>query len=75
MKKTLLIPWDLWKKFAHALGWVNTRIILTLVFTLIIGLYAIVFKIIALLKRKPTVIAWSDKKIPTRSLSSLERQF
>ena len=33
-------------KFAHALGWVNTRIILTLVYLLIMTPLALIFKVI-----------------------------
>jgi len=33
-------------KFAHVLGWINTRIILTLVYFLIISPLALVFKLI-----------------------------
>ena len=35
-----------WMKFAHGLGWVNTRIILTLVYYLVFSPLAILFKII-----------------------------
>ena len=33
-------------KFAHALGWVNTRIILTLVYLLVMTPLALIFKVV-----------------------------
>lgn len=38
--------YKIWMKFAHALGWVNTRIILTLVYFLIFTPLALFFKLI-----------------------------
>lgn len=38
--------YEAWMKFAHLLGWVNTRIILTIVYFLIITPLALVFKAI-----------------------------
>lgn len=35
-----------WMKFAHALGWVNTRIILTLVYILMITPLSFIFKLL-----------------------------
>lgn len=35
-----------WMKFAHALGWVNTRIILTVVYLLVFTPVALIFKVI-----------------------------
>ncbi|MEK7851087.1 MAG: SxtJ family membrane protein [Deltaproteobacteria bacterium] len=35
-----------WMKFAHALGWVNTRIILTVIYLLIFTPVALIFKVI-----------------------------
>lgn len=35
-----------WMKFAHVLGWVNTRIILTLVYLLIMTPLALIFKVL-----------------------------
>ena len=38
--------YKVWMKFAHALGWVNTRIILTLVYLLIMTPLALIFKVV-----------------------------
>ena len=35
-----------WMKFAHALGWMNTRIILTLVYLLVMTPLALIFKLL-----------------------------
>ncbi len=37
--------YGIWMKFAHALGWVNTRIILTIVYFLAITPVALFFRI------------------------------
>lgn len=38
--------YNAWMKFAHALGWINTRIILTLVYLLIFTPIALIFRLI-----------------------------
>jgi uncharacterized iron-regulated membrane protein len=55
-----------WMKFAHALGWVNTRLILTLAYIIIIGIPAI---IMWLLRKDPLhrrfskgTSYWTDKE-------------
>lgn len=35
-----------WMKFAHALGWVNTRIILTLVYYFVFTPLALIFRVV-----------------------------
>jgi hypothetical protein len=42
MKKILLLLWRGWKKFAHALGIVNTKILLTLTYFLVLSVISIV---------------------------------
>lgn len=38
--------YEAWMKFAHALGWVNTRIILSIVYFLIFTPLALIFRLI-----------------------------
>lgn len=44
--KFLKVIYKAWMKFAHALGWVNTRIILFLIYFLIFVPIAVLFKVI-----------------------------
>lgn len=44
--KLLKALYKAWMKFAHALGWVNTRIILSLVYFLIFTPIALIFRLI-----------------------------
>lgn len=44
--KFLKLLYKGWMKFAHALGWVNTRIILTIVYLLVFTPMALIFKVI-----------------------------
>jgi hypothetical protein len=46
-------------KFAHAVGWLNTRILLTIVFLIVIGLPALVMK---LLRRDPLDRRFRDRE-------------
>lgn len=46
MKQFLKAIYKGWMKFAHVLGWVNTRIILTLVYFLIFTPLATIFRLI-----------------------------
>ena len=45
-----------WMKFAAALGWFNTRLLLTIVYVFLFGIAAIILKILRkdLLRRKST---------------------
>lgn len=63
-----------WMKFAHALGWVNTRIILTVVYLLIFTPVVLIFRLIGKdpmerkfkkvnsywIKKEPTVFRQED---------------
>jgi hypothetical protein len=55
-----------WMKFAHAWGWLMTRIILTVVYIVVIGIPAIVIQILRkdLLHRRYSKGAsyWTDKE-------------
>ncbi|MDO8446171.1 MAG: SxtJ family membrane protein [Deltaproteobacteria bacterium] len=46
MKRFLKVIYAGWMKFAHILGWVNTRIILTLVYLIIFTPLALIFRLI-----------------------------
>ncbi len=69
---------NLWLKFAHAAGRVNTRIILTLVYILL-GIPAIVLKLIRkdLLKRKKENVPsyWENKERAAVTHEQAKHQF
>ncbi len=50
-----------WMKLAHALGWFNTRLILTVVFYLVLTPVGLLLRI---LRKRPLILHW-DKDAPT----------
>jgi len=46
MKKFLSLLWKIWLKIGEVLGWVWTRIILTIIYFFVIGPIAILMKIL-----------------------------
>jgi multisubunit Na+/H+ antiporter MnhG subunit len=69
-----------WMKFAHALGWVNTRILLVLFFFLIITPVSLFMRMIGkdLLSRRiePELETyWNDREDHSFDRSSYSRQF
>ncbi len=75
MKKIFKIPYDLWMRFAHALGWVNSKIILTVVYFVILGLYAIPYRLRALRTHSKKSPAWVPKEPIADPEKSIRRQF
>ena len=68
--------YDAWMRFAHVLGWINSRIILTVLYFTIIGLYAIVRKIFGLFKsHKPVDSYWIEKEQVSLTLEDLRQIF
>lgn len=68
-----------WMKFAHALGWANTRLILTLLYITIIGIPAI---ILWLLRKDPLerryskdTSYWKDKEPIPHTLEHAKHLF
>ncbi len=67
-----------WMKFAYALGWVNTRILLTL-FYILLGIPAVILKLMRkdLLDRSfssaPTY--WKDKETSRQTIEQSRHQF
>ncbi len=79
MKRILKRIWSGWKKFAHALGVFNTKVILTLLYFLVIGVAAVFAKIFGkdLLDRKFTGAdsLWKIKEPLLPNLEEARRQF
>lgn len=79
MKKVLSLLWQGWKKFAHVLGIVNTRILLTITYVIIIGIVAIISRLIGAdlldrrMKERPSY--WHDRDAADATLEAARRQF
>ena len=83
MNRTLGTVWGIlrrsWMKFAAALGWFNTRLLLTVVYMILFGLGAVVLKILRkdLLRRKPNGGGsyWTDKPAVPHTEEHARHQF
>lgn len=64
----LKLLYKVWMKFAHALGWVNTRVILTVIYLLVFTPVALLFRIIGndpMERKIEAVDSYWTKKEPT----------
>jgi hypothetical protein len=79
MKKFFSLIWRGWKKLAHGLGIVNTRILLTITYFIIIAIAALVSRLFGadLLDRraKKKDSYWHDREHVNIDLESARRQF
>ncbi len=79
LKNALRTSKSWWMKFASALGWVNTRLILTLVYLILIGVMAVIIRLLGkdlLGKRRRMVSSyWRHKDKVVHSLESARHQF
>ncbi len=68
-----------WMKFAEVLGWINTRVILTIVYIVFFGLGAIVLRLfrVDLLnkRRRRTDSYWRAKDPVSHTLEQARHQF
>lgn len=65
----------LWMKFAHVLGVINGRIIFTIIYLVVFGLYAIPSKIYGVCTSPKIDAGWQTKKKHSEIFKNLERQF
>jgi len=79
MKKFFSLIWRGWKAFAHALGIVNTKILLTLTYFIVVAIAAIIGWIARadLLDRrmKPQASYWRERHPVHDTLETCRRQF
>lgn len=72
-------PYVYWMKLAHALGWVNTRVLLFLFFCLVLGPVALVGRLFGKNffddHRKGSRSYWHLRPEPSFSKESCRRQF
>jgi hypothetical protein len=79
MKKVFQTLKSWWMKFAHAVGWFNTRLLLTIVYVILFAIPALILKLMRkdLLDRQyndsPTY--WKDKEKISHTLEQAKRQF
>jgi len=79
MKRFFSLLWRGWKKFAHVLGIINTRILLTVSYFVILAVASIITKIGRkdLLERRMTRVQsyYPDHEPVQATLESVRRQF
>jgi hypothetical protein len=79
MKRFFSLLWRGWKKFAHVLGIINTRILLTVSYFVILAVASIITKIGRkdLLERRMTRVQsyYHDHEPVQATLESVRRQF
>lgn len=79
MKTFFSLIWRGWKTFAHALGVVNTKILLTVSYFVIIALGSIIPRIFGVdfidKKWKRKASYWHDRETADVSLDACRRQF
>ena len=79
MKKVLSLLWAGWKKFAHVLGIINTKILLTLTYFIIIAVVAIIMKLFRKdpldRRMKPSASYWHQREPLDVTLETCRRQF
>jgi hypothetical protein len=79
MKRFFLLVWRGWKAFAHGLGVVNTHILLTLSYFVVVALASIISRLSGAdllgkrLKAKSSY--WHDREPIEMSLDACKRQF
>jgi len=65
-----------WMAFAHVLGWVNSRILLTLLYIVVIGPYAVIKRAASLFQRRPSPASyWIPKTREPPTLETMRRLF
>ena len=68
----------IWMQFAFILGWINTRVILMVLFYLVftpLGLLIRLFRIDLLERKKKGITYWKKKEENDLNISSYERRF
>ena len=80
MKKFFLMIWRGWKAVAHALGIVNTKILLTISYFIIIAIGAIFTRLFGVdlldkRRKKQKTTFWNDREPVDVSLEACKRQF
>ena len=68
----------IWKKFSELLGWINFRIIFSVIYLIMFGIYNLATLPFARWSRRrvpPTATYWRNKKYQPPTPELLERQF
>ena len=65
-----------WMKFAYALGYINSHIILTTFYIVAIGIYKIIKTAVFLFKKETEVSTyWTPKNFESPTIGTLKRMF
>jgi len=75
--RALDVPARLWWRLAEALGWFNTRLLLTAFFVLVVTPIAVLFRLIGrdALGRRSTGSNWTPYPVRRRDVHHYERMF
>jgi len=74
LKKVFQTVYQYWMKFAYCVGEINFKIIFSVLFFALIGIYSIIKKIFNLFTGKPNG-RWLEKKYVEPVIEILRRQF
>lgn len=76
MRSVLNKAYNAWMAFAHVLGWINGRIILTVLYIVVFGPYAIIRMLGRLIVPRPAPATyWVTKEQEEPTVESLRRLF
>lgn len=76
LKAALRPLYDAWMTFAHVLGWINGRIILTALYVVVIGPYAVVRRIgLVFTRRSAPSTYWRLREAEKHTLETFRRIF
>lgn len=64
-----------WMTFAEKLGFINSTILLTVIFIGFISIYGIFYKLFSLFKRQKKTSTWEKFSLNQNSIEELKRQF
>lgn len=74
---TLRVPNRIWMRFAHVLGWINSRVLLTVFFFLVLAPAGILMRVLGRSPLQPRQAAtnWSAYSVRRRDPKHYERMF
>ena len=75
MKKFLQFLWKGWLRFAHVVGRVNTVILLTVFYFVVLLPFGLVLRFLRVVRRLAPVTFWIAREPDEASLASLRRPF
>ena len=74
---TLKALWERWKKIAHAIGTFQARVILTVIYAVVLPLFALIARTVddRLQLRRPASPRWLERRATASDLEDGRKQF